>query len=1502
MLLGLQDSGEVDVIEVGIPFNDPIADGPLIQELYAKVLPDIPSVNFILDLVQRARDQGLTIEIILMGYCNTFFEGFSLCGDKPTARGKWDLRCAALNIHKVILVDYGELMNPNVCVEIIPVISENIDARSFNQLLGMRNKTIYCTNYLGVTGSGKEPVLNEEYKAKMRQLQANGNRTLMGFGLNNATDINRTADMYGCDMCVIGTAFLKELKAQLGRAGSSLSARALAREVATKMLHDVKAVPAVLRPSAKQDWVPPAQVKSDAKLKVCGFRTWENVVAAVMEGVDYFGFVLVKESKRYFGTDFAELERCCRLVVQNGGIAVGIFETSMGAKAIASVLQAAPSMTYVQLYGCDDKYEASKQLALLLPQGRQLVYCTSANAVLQNAQALVTAVDKDDVFAALCIDNSQGGSGTAWDYGKARELVTPLLQRKPLWMAGGLKVENVSQVLWADVVDVSSGAESKRFDGKDVRLIGQLHRLIKGAGGKEGGVPVRMGPFGGQFVSTLIQTALNELEKAYLQLVDTEGFRRDVKNVYSRVAGRPTGLYKAEQLSQATGKSNVTIWLKREDLLHTGAHKINNALFQVLLAKHMGKKRIIAETGAGQHGVAVATACARFGLPCTVYMGEMDVVRQNLNVLRMEILGTTVKPVTEGDKTLSSAINGAMRDWATNINETHYIIGSAVGPAPFPYIVRDAQSVIGTEAREQFLMESGGQLPDSIVACVGGGSNAIGMFDAFIADKGVKIFGAEAAGAASISQSGIDDGTPGVLHGAATMLMQDAGGRTQGTHSVSAGLDYAAVGPAHSFISSVGRAQYVKVTDAEAIQAMHLLARTEGILCAIETSHAIALAVRLAANPEACGDTVDPNKHRHILVSLSGRGDKDMGTASHPTRMAWVGKEYVHKAVKFLVEEPLGAEEEKMIFEFFDRFNMEMELENPLCADILSEFRRQLLPMAAVSSLSGMDCADIVGTGGDTKNSHNVSTPAGLLAAATGTIKVLKHGNVASSGTSGSADVLRVMGANMDAKDPKDIADQCGFAFVFARKAHPVMAKFGPVRKAYGKKCLFNYLGPLLNPFQPNVNVFGVSNIKLGPIYAKIVRDEMPRAKAIVVHSFDGVDKIQPNVDTHLWTVENREITYSVLPATKSFSQEECLGGGGNAETNARNICNAMSPDGPDDAFRAFVVANAAALVALNCGISFPNAEALCLQAIADGRGLQQLRDYVFTSNKQGPITGVLSRISSHVSTCGSLGAPSPASNRPPPHALYDALGGPGKHVIGEIKPKSLTQGESKHPVSEMLDLYGKSSVVAISVVTEPCFFGGSVETVRQANSIAPNKVVLRKDFILTPKQVFETPPGPPGSNNAVLLIMALLSPEQLKTLMQACAQHGVEPVVEVVSVEELDVALAAGAKIIGINNRDLNTFVVDETRSERLFNYGRKKKPDVRFIAFSGINSRKQMDSSPLNAFLIGGSLMTSDRPAEKLDEFLVPPKLSLAVGVSAAVAIGLLGSLFMIKARRGS
>ncbi len=381
----------------------------------------------------------------------------------------------------------------------------------------------------------------------------------------------------------------------------------------------------------------------------------------------------------------------------------------------------------------------------------------------------------------------------------------------------------------------------------------------------------RFGEFGGRFVPETLMAAHEQLERAYREARHDERFGMELNRLLRSYVGRPTPLYFAEALTRHLG--GARIYLKREDLAHTGAHKINNALGQALLAKRMGKPRIIAETGAGQHGVATATVCAMLGFQCVVYMGEEDIRRQALNVFRMKLLGAEVRPVTSGSRTLKDAINEAMRDWVTNVADTFYIIGSVVGAHPYPMIVRDFQSVIGAEAREQMLAAEG-RLPDVAVACVGGGSNAIGLFYPFTHDEGVRLTGVEAGG------SGVETGKhaatlvagrPGVLHGARSYLLQDAAGQVLETHSISAGLDYPGVGPEHSWLRETGRAQYVSVTDAEALDGFQLLCRTEGIIPALEPAHAIAHVARIAPSMPSS---------QTILVGLSGRGDKDMATVA----------------------------------------------------------------------------------------------------------------------------------------------------------------------------------------------------------------------------------------------------------------------------------------------------------------------------------------------------------------------------------------------------------------------------------------------------------------------------------------------------------------------------------------------------------------------------------------------------------------------------------------------
>ncbi len=376
----------------------------------------------------------------------------------------------------------------------------------------------------------------------------------------------------------------------------------------------------------------------------------------------------------------------------------------------------------------------------------------------------------------------------------------------------------------------------------------------------------RFGPFGGRYVPETLVPALEELEEAYHRYSRDPTFRQELEALLRDYAGRPTPLYFARRLSEHLG---LRVYLKREDLLHTGAHKINNALGQVLLAKRMGKRRVIAETGAGQHGVATATAAAMLGLPCDVYMGREDTQRQALNVYRMRLLGARVIPVDAGTKTLKDAINEALRDWVTHVRDTFYVIGSVVGPHPYPKMVRDFQAVIGREARAQIL-EREGRLPDAVVACVGGGSNAMGLFFAFVEDPSVRLVGVEAGGLGLESgrhAASLTAGSPGILHGAYTYVLQDAAGQVLGTHSVSAGLDYPAVGPEHAYLKDTGRARYVAVTDTEALEAFHLLARLEGILPALEPAHA--LAYLRALSRELPRDAV-------VVVGLSGRGDKDV--------------------------------------------------------------------------------------------------------------------------------------------------------------------------------------------------------------------------------------------------------------------------------------------------------------------------------------------------------------------------------------------------------------------------------------------------------------------------------------------------------------------------------------------------------------------------------------------------------------------------------------------------
>ena len=380
----------------------------------------------------------------------------------------------------------------------------------------------------------------------------------------------------------------------------------------------------------------------------------------------------------------------------------------------------------------------------------------------------------------------------------------------------------------------------------------------------------RFGPFGGRYVPETLIPALDALEAAFDDAMGDRAFRSELDGLLADYVGRPSALSAAPRFSEAVG---ARVFLKREDLNHTGAHKINNTVAQALLARRMGKRRIIAETGAGQHGVATATICARFGLECVVYMGEEDMRRQSLNVFRMQLLGATVVPVTSGTRTLKDATTEAIRDWVTNVERTHYIIGSVVGPAPYPRMVRDFQRIIGDETRAQLLAMTG-RLPDAVVACVGGGSNAMGIFHAFTRDTDVELIGVEAAGeglASGRHSATLSAGTPGVLHGSLSLLLQDAAGQVHPAHSISAGLDYPGVGPEHAWLKVSGRATYVAVEDAAALEGVRLLSRLEGIIPALETAHAVAWMASVKGRWRA---------DETVVLCVSGRGDKDVAQIS----------------------------------------------------------------------------------------------------------------------------------------------------------------------------------------------------------------------------------------------------------------------------------------------------------------------------------------------------------------------------------------------------------------------------------------------------------------------------------------------------------------------------------------------------------------------------------------------------------------------------------------------
>jgi tryptophan synthase beta subunit len=587
-------------------------------------------------------------------------------------------------------------------------------------------------------------------------------------------------------------------------------------------------------------------------VKVCGLTRVGDARAALDAGADAIGMIFVEGTPRCVGEGEArEISRAAA----GRAIRVGVFRDAPLERVHRAVLDV--GLDAVQLHGSE-----SPEYVAALPY--PVIKAIAADGELEHRSAQYAGAD-------LLLDHpSGGGSGQAWDFSRARALVT---RGRRVWLAGGLGPENVADAIRAarpHGVDASSSLESAP-GCKDAERIRAFVSAARSAH------PARMRPdesgyygrFGGRYVPETLVPAVEELAETWDALREDPAFWEELVCERREFVGRPTPLYFAARVSEELG---FKVYLKREDLAHTGAHKINNAIGQALIARRMGKRRIIAETGAGQHGVATATACARYGLDCEVFMGAEDVRRQALNVFRMELLGARVHPVESGSRTLKDAMNEALRDWATNVRTTYYLIGSTAGPHPYPMLVRDLQAVIGEEVRRQIEAVEG-RLPDVLVACIGGGSNALGLFAPFFADRGVAMLGVEAGGEGlegGRHGAPLNAGSPGALHGSFSYVLQDDAGQIFEAHSISAGLDYPGVGPEHSHFKETGRAEYSAVTDAEALDAFVYLARMEGIIPAFESAHAIA---ELRKRKGQWG------REHLVVVNLSGRGDKDVAEA-----------------------------------------------------------------------------------------------------------------------------------------------------------------------------------------------------------------------------------------------------------------------------------------------------------------------------------------------------------------------------------------------------------------------------------------------------------------------------------------------------------------------------------------------------------------------------------------------------------------------------------------------
>jgi len=586
-------------------------------------------------------------------------------------------------------------------------------------------------------------------------------------------------------------------------------------------------------------------------VKICGITRLEDAQAAVQFGASYVGFVLWSKSPRA-----ATLDAVRRIVpvLPPDVTPVGVF-VNPTIDEINRAADAGIRVAQVHANG-DMTYEQARVPVI------RAVHLAGDGIEPDVADDLVLLDAHDPV--------KQGGTGTTVDWKRA----SAIARERRVILAGGLTPQNVAAAIREVnpfAVDVASGVEAspgvKDHNKMKAFIEAATNTSEKWFGRRDPDARGYFGAYGGRYVPETLVAPIEALEAEYLRARQDPSFAGELLRLLNHYVGRPTPLWEAARLAEASGAGRV--FLKREDLTHTGAHKINNALGQALLAKRMGKTRIVAETGAGQHGVASATACALLGLECVVYMGTEDMRRQALNVFRMRLLGAAVEGVDSGSRTLKDAINEAMRDWVARPHDTHYLLGSALGPHPYPLMVREFQSVIGREARQQIL-EQAGRLPTAVIACVGGGSNAIGIFDAFIDDRDVRLIGVEAGGEAirpGRHAARFAGGAAGVLQGTRTYVLQDQNGNIELTHSVSAGLDYAAIGPEHAWLQEIGRAEYGYATDDEALQAFQALARLEGILPALESSHAIAHVLK---NGKSFG------KDAVLLVNLSGRGDKDV--------------------------------------------------------------------------------------------------------------------------------------------------------------------------------------------------------------------------------------------------------------------------------------------------------------------------------------------------------------------------------------------------------------------------------------------------------------------------------------------------------------------------------------------------------------------------------------------------------------------------------------------------